>query len=146
VKIFKYNSYFFKYLYKDTVLFTTVLFKVDCILLNKRRFPMYFKLHLVSLTVCQLRSDGAKSGELRQSGASRGILQSRTCGGHSSHETFCVSSLLEKREALFATRLHTRRNVQKYMYTHTHTHTHTHIIYMYTYLYIHIYIYIYLRM
>ncbi|KYM91219.1 hypothetical protein ALC53_01631 [Atta colombica] len=29
---------------------------------------MYFKLHLVSLTVCQLRSDGAKSGELRQSG------------------------------------------------------------------------------
>lgn len=34
--------------------------------------------------------------------------RSRTCGGHNSHGTFCVSDLLEKREALFATRLHTR--------------------------------------
>lgn len=91
---------------------------------------MYFRLHLVSLAVCQLRSDGAKSGELRQSGASRGILQSRTCGGHNSHETFCVSGLFEKREALFATRLHTRCNVQKYIYVYTH-------IYIYTYIHIH---------
>jgi len=73
---------------------------------------MHFRLHLVSLTVCQLRSDGAKSGELRQSGVSHGILQS-TCGGHNSRETFCISGLLEKREALFATRLHTHRNVQE---------------------------------
>lgn len=34
--------------------------------------------------------------------------RSRTCGGHNSHGSFCVSDLLEKREALFATRLHTR--------------------------------------
>lgn len=80
--------------------------------------------HLASLAVCQLRSDGAKSGESRQSGASRGICRVVRVRGHNSRETFCVSDLLEKREDLFAVRLHTRRNMRRYISKHVDVYIH----------------------